>query len=151
MKTLVVYDLGNLFFCARKRYGEGRINYTKVSEHIGEAAKSMGYTPHNSKTFTDALKFLGIDVTIQVGNPTVRIACDILEIANQFDRIVICSSRREVSSLIRRIKDKGVRVDIFACGVPSDLITIADSFEELPEDYITKKDNNEAIAPTEDT
>lgn len=138
MKTLVVYDLGNLFFCSKKRFGEGRINYGKVQALIGEAAKSVGYTPHDSKTFRDALKFLGIDVIIQAGDPTVRIACDTLEIASQFDKIVLCTSRREAAPLISKIKSKGVRVEVLACGVPTDLIKVADSFQELPEDSVSK-------------
>jgi len=142
MKTLVVYDLGNLFFCTRKRFGEGRIDYAKLQGLIGEAAKSVGYTPHDSKTFADALKFLGIDVVVQHGDPTVRMACDTLDIAPQFDRVVLCTSRREAASLISAIKSRGPRVDVIACGVPTDLIKVADSFQEIPD---------EAVNPTVET
>lgn len=146
-------DVSNVYYCVSMRYNNGRLDYEKFLEVVkkkGDLYRAIAYgaqVQDEAIDFTTCLKKIGYDTKykrprerpnkdLQRINWSVGIAMDIVRIINNLDIVVLASASSEMASLIEWIKEKGVRVIVFACGISKDLKDVADEYIEIREELL---------------
>lgn len=77
--------------------------------------------------------------SVQQTDRTMDMITDILRLSNKSEVIVIGSSNSKLVPFIRYLKEIGIKVIIFSCGIPRDLKNEADIWWEINEDFLEEE------------
>ncbi|WP_299975117.1 NYN domain-containing protein [uncultured Pseudoteredinibacter sp.] len=155
MKTALFVDVQNIYYTCRQAYGR-QFNYRKFWQTIsaeGEITLANAYATHRGDDgqlkFQNALKHIGFTVKLKPyisradgsskGDWDVGITIDVLEAAEQVDRVILLSGDGDFDLLLEKIKRKHkVKADVF--GVPAltadSLIDSASQFFPIEESLL---------------
>lgn len=155
MKTALFVDVQNIYYTCRQAYGR-QFNYRQFWKKIsaqGEISIANAYATHRGDDgqlkFQNALKHIGFTVKLKPyisradgsskGDWDVGITIDVLEAAEQVDRVILLSGDGDFDLLLENIKRKHeVQADVF--GVPAltadSLIDSASEFFPIEEELL---------------
>ncbi|WP_299768407.1 NYN domain-containing protein [uncultured Pseudoteredinibacter sp.] len=155
MKTALFVDVQNIYYTCRQAYGR-QFNYRKFWQKIsavGDITMANAYATHRGDDgqlkFQNALKHIGFTVKLKPyisradgsskGDWDVGITIDVLEAAEQVDRVILLSGDGDFDLLLEKIKRKHkVQADVF--GVPAltadSLIDSASEFFPIEEELL---------------
>lgn len=155
MKTALFVDVQNIYYTCRQAYGR-HFNYRKFWQKIsaeGDITMANAYATHRGDDgqlkFQNALKHIGFTVKLKPyisradgsskGDWDVGITIDVLEAAEQVDRVILLSGDGDFDLLLEKIKRKHkVQADVF--GVPAltadSLIDSASEFFPIEEELL---------------
>jgi len=154
-KIAVFVDVQNIYYTSRQAYGR-QFNYRKFWQQLsaqGEITGAYAYAIHRGDDkqlkFQNALKHIGFTVKLKPfiqrsdgsakGDWDVGIAIDVMEAAEQVDKVVLLSGDGDFDLLLERIKRRfNVSTEVY--GVPSltadSLIDSANVFHPITEDLL---------------
>jgi uncharacterized LabA/DUF88 family protein len=160
--TFLQVDLPYLFTGARKK-GERKIDFEKIMSHF--KARETEYLMsaiiylirnedlYNSSKFESKLQSLGYIVkaknamkafkegkVVYRGNQDVLIAIDSIDNIDNYKKLILMSGSGDMIEVCRYVKNKGKKVEIW-CFEEShnrELITLADKFYYITEDFFMK-------------
>ena len=156
MKKIAIFvDVQNIYYTTRQAYGS-QFNYRKLWQRIsteGEIIAATAYATHRGDDkqikFQDALKHIGFTVKLKPyiqrsdgsakGDWDVGITIDVLEAAQDVDRVVLLSGDGDFDLLLEKIrKDYAISAEVY--GVPAltarSLINAASSYHPVEEDLL---------------
>ena len=156
MKRIALFvDVQNIFYTTREAYGR-QLNYRRFWQRIsagGEIIVATAYATQRSDDkqikFQDALKHIGFRVKLKPyiqrrdgsakGDWDVGITIDVLEAAQDVDRVVLLSGDGDFDLLLEKIrKDYAISAEVY--GVPAltarSLINAASSYHPVEEDLL---------------
>lgn len=144
-------DLGNIYYCVGKKFGVGsKLDYGLYMEEakllsptITRAIAYGAQISGEASDFISCLQKFGYDTRYRAPKEISKgifkrvtwvcgISMDIVRMIDKFDHIVLGSSNPEFGPIIDWVKEKGVLVTLFACGIPRDLKDRVDRFIEIP-------------------
>tara|TARA_R110000772_G_scaffold189085_2_gene300121 strand:+ start:2723 stop:3199 length:477 start_codon:yes stop_codon:yes gene_type:complete len=149
-KIAVFVDVQNIYYTTRDSY-QKQFNYRKFWQHLsaqGDIVIANAYATERHDTqqqkFQSALKHIGFTVKLKPfiqrsdgsakGDWDVGITIDVLDAAEQVDRVVLLSGDGDFDLLIKTVKNKH-GVDTHVYGVPSltanSLVNACDTFVEI--------------------
>jgi len=148
-------DVQNIYYTTREAYGR-QFNYRRFWQRIsagGEIIVATAYATQRSDDkqikFQDALKHIGFRVKLKPyiqrsdgsakGDWDVGITIDVLEAAQDVDRVVLLSGDGDFDLLLEKIrKDHAISAEVY--GVPAltarSLINAASSYHPIEEDLL---------------
>lgn len=130
---------------------DGKINYesyhAKVAE-LGKVVKCLAYGMQSEGGFISCLRILGFETRFK--NPriireikfcdwNVQIAMDIVRLIDELDTVIFGSCSLGLIPLIKWLKEKDVKVIIFATDVPKSLRNLADEVIEIDESLLEEE------------
>ena len=156
MKRIAIFvDVQNIYYTTRQAYGR-QFNYRRLWQRIsagGEIIVANAYATQRSDDkqikFQDALKHIGFRVKLKPyiqrrdgsakGDWDVGITIDVLEAAQDVDRVVLLSGDGDFDLLLEKIrKDYAISAEVY--GVPAltarSLINAASSYHPVEEDLL---------------
>ena len=156
MKRIAIFvDVQNIYYTTREAYGR-QFNYRRLWQRIsagGEIIVANAYATQRSDDkqikFQDALKHIGFRVKLKPyiqrrdgsakGDWDVGITIDVLEAAQDVDRVVLLSGDGDFDLLLEKIrKDHAISAEVY--GVPAltarSLINAASSYHPIEEDLL---------------
>ena len=156
MKRIALFvDVQNIYYTTREAYGR-QFNYRRFWQRIsagGEIIVATAYATQRSDDkqikFQDALKHIGFRVKLKPfiqrsdgsakGDWDVGITIDVLEAAQDVDRVVLLSGDGDFDLLLEKIrKDHAISAEVY--GVPAltarSLINAASSYHPIEEDLL---------------
>ena len=156
MKRIAIFvDVQNIYYTTREAYGR-QFNYRRFWQRIsagGEIIVANAYATQRSDDkqikFQDALKHIGFRVKLKPyiqrrdgsakGDWDVGITIDVLEAAQDVDRVVLLSGDGDFDLLLEKIrKDYAISAEVY--GVPAltarSLINAASSYHPVEEDLL---------------
>ena len=156
MKRIAIFvDVQNIYYTTREAYGR-QFNYRRLWQRVsagGEIIVATAYATQRSDDkqikFQDALKHIGFHVKLKPyiqrkdgsakGDWDVGITIDILEAAQDVDRVVLLSGDGDFDLLMEKIrKDYAVSAEVY--GVPAltarSLINAASTYHRIEEDLL---------------
>ena len=156
MKRIALFvDVQNIYYTTREAYGR-QFNYRRLWQRIsagGEIIVANAYATQRSDDkqikFQDALKHIGFRVKLKPyiqrrdgsakGDWDVGITIDVLEAAQDVDRVVLLSGDGDFDLLLEKIrKDYAISAEVY--GVPAltarSLINAASSYHPVEEDLL---------------
>ena len=156
MKRIAIFvDVQNIYYTTREAYGR-QFNYRRLWQRIsagGEIIVANAYATQRSDDkqikFQDALKHIGFRVKLKPyiqrrdgsakGDWDVGITIDVLEAAQDVDRVVLLSGDGDFDLLLKKIrKDYAISAEVY--GVPAltarSLINAASSYHPVEEDLL---------------
>ena len=156
MKRIAIFvDVQNIYYTTREAYGR-QFNYRRLWQRIsagGEIIVATAYatqrTDDKQIKFQDALKHIGFRVKLKPyiqrrdgsakGDWDVGITIDVLEAAQDVDRVVLLSGDGDFDLLLDKIKKKyAVSAEVY--GVPAltanSLIQSASAYHRIEEDLL---------------
>lgn len=157
MKTIGLFaDVGNLYYCVKKRYANRKLDYHKYLTAVsGDSAVYRAYAygvqvSNEAIKFITCLKHLGYDpkykqpkvfekegkVTIKRISWNVGIAMDVVRIVDKLDTVILGTSDANLVPLVDWVKERGVRCEVFACGISKELRDSVDKWTEIEEDLL---------------
>jgi uncharacterized LabA/DUF88 family protein len=133
-------DTENLYHTGNKRFTGKKIDYNKlhayVKENIGDIEVGFAYafqTENEAKPFLNCLRYLGFKTKFKKSKVgwSSQITVDIMDNVheNNLETIVICSSNFSMIAVARWLKEKDIKVIIFACNIPTDFAKFATIIE----------------------
>jgi len=154
-RTAIFVDVQNIYYTTREAYGR-QFNYRRLWQRIsagGEIIVANAYATQRSDDkqikFQDALKHIGFRVKLKPyiqrrdgsakGDWDVGITIDVLEAAQDVDRVVLLSGDGDFDLLLEKIrKDYAISAEVY--GVPAltarSLINAASSYHPVEEDLL---------------
>jgi uncharacterized LabA/DUF88 family protein len=156
VKRIAIFvDVQNIYYTTREAYGR-QFNYRRLWQRIsagGEIIVANAYATQRSDDkqikFQDALKHIGFRVKLkpyiqrrdgsEKGDWDVGITIDVLEAAQDVDRVVLLSGDGDFDLLLEKIrKDYAISAEVY--GVPAltarSLINAASSYHPVEEDLL---------------
>ena len=156
MKRIAIFvDVQNIYYTTREAYGR-QFNYRRLWQRIsagGEIIVANAYATQRSDDkqikFQDALKHIGFRVKLKPyiqrrdgsakGDWDVGITIDVLEAAQDVDRVVLLSGDGDFDLLLEKIrKDYAISAEVY--GVPAltarSLINAASIYHRIEEDLL---------------
>jgi uncharacterized LabA/DUF88 family protein len=156
VKRIAIFvDVQNIYYTTREAYGR-QFNYRRLWQRIsaqGEIIAATAYATQRSDDkqikFQDALKHIGFRVKLKPyiqrrdgsakGDWDVGITIDVLEAAQDVDRVVLLSGDGDFDLLLEKIrKDYAVSAEVY--GVPAltarSLINAASIYHPIEEDLL---------------
>ena len=156
MKRIAIFvDVQNIYYTTREAYGR-QFNYRRFWQRIsagGEIIVANAYATQRSDDkqikFQDALKHIGFRVKLKPyiqrrdgsakGDWDVGITIDVLEAAQDVDRVVLLSGDGDFDLLLEKIrKDYAISAEVY--GVPAltarSLINAASIYHRIEEDLL---------------
>ena len=156
MKRIAIFvDVQNIYYTTREAYGR-QFNYRRLWQRIsagGEIIVANAYATQRSDDkqikFQDALKHIGFCVKLKPyiqrrdgsakGDWDVGITIDVLEAAQDVDRVVLLSGDGDFDLLLEKIrKDYAISAEVY--GVPAltarSLINAASIYHRIEEDLL---------------
>jgi uncharacterized LabA/DUF88 family protein len=156
VKRIAIFvDVQNIYYTTREAYGR-QFNYRKLWQRVsagGEIIVATAYATQRSDDkqikFQDALKHIGFRVKLKPyiqrkdgsakGDWDVGITIDILEAAQDVDRVVLLSGDGDFDLLMEKIrKDYAVSAEVY--GVPAltarSLINATSIYHRIEEDLL---------------
>ena len=156
MKRIAIFvDVQNIYYTTREAYGR-QFNYRRLWQRIsagGEIIVANAYATQRSDDkqvkFQDALKHIGFSVKLKPyiqrrdgsakGDWDVGITIDVLEAAQDVDRVVLLSGDGDFDLLLEKIrKDYAISAEVY--GVPAltarSLINAASIYHRIEEDLL---------------
>jgi len=147
-RTAVFVDVQNIYYTTRQAYGR-QFNYRALWQEIaaeGPIVQARAYAIHRGDErqlkFQNALKAIGFEVRLKPyiqrsdgsakGDWDVGITIDVMEAAQQVERVVLLSGDGDFDVLIEKIqRDYGVTAQVY--GVPA---LTADSLMAVTEHFV---------------
>lgn len=144
MKTAFLVDVSNLYFCANRDFGNGKIDYRKFPETHWMIAYGNRNSNEANK-FIIALQNLGyITKFSDVGDRhNVEIACDVFRIIDRVDLVIFGTSDPSILEILKLLRERGVKTFIRAIGISQVLRQAADGYMELGVDYLEPNKTDE--------
>ena len=156
MKRIAIFvDVQNIYYTTREAYGR-QFNYRRLWQRLsagGEIIVATAYATQRSDDkqikFQDALKHIGFRVKLKPyiqrrdgsakGDWDVGITIDVLEAAQDVDRVVLLSGDGDFDLLLEKIrKDYAISAEVY--GVPAltarSLINAASIYHGIEEDLL---------------
>ena len=154
-RTAIFVDVQNIYYTTREAYGR-QFNYRRLWQRISAGSEIIvanAYATQRSDDkqikFQDALKHIGFCVKLKPyiqrrdgsakGDWDVGITIDVLEAAQDVDRVVLLSGDGDFDLLLEKIrKDYAISAEVY--GVPAltarSLINAASSYHPVEEDLL---------------
>lgn len=160
MKTaLVSVDITNQYYAAAHNHPGAKIDYEK---YLAEATK--GYNLYRAFAygvqmndeahgFITALRTIGYEpkyrqAVVLRDRPDIRntdrnmlLAMDVWRVIDRIDVVVIGSNDPDLAPLVNRIKELGIQVIVFSCGISRELKDAADRFIEIGSTIMERRTN----------
>jgi uncharacterized LabA/DUF88 family protein len=156
MQNITIFvDIQNIYYTNKEAYGRN-FDYnkfwaqaTKNCKVVKAIAYGIARNDEKQKQFQNILRAIGFEVKLKPfiqrkdgsakGDWDVGIVLDVMEYANQCDKIILASGDGDFDLMVERIKQKfNVEVEIY--GVPSltsdSLIKAADKFVAIDDDLL---------------
>jgi uncharacterized LabA/DUF88 family protein len=155
MRTLVLIDVNNLYYCTKKKFGR-KINYTEFYKNLQKInifgsrnldSKGLGSGTNIVKTiaystqedcinFIKVLNSLGIDTKFYADTFIGEIFLDCVRYSDKIDSVIICSSNPDFYHLLAWLNEKLINTLIYSCGIPK---ILKHNFIELDESVLEPK------------
>lgn len=158
-RILVVADISNLYYCVKRRYGNGRkLNYTKLLEVVRQAGQIVRATAYGvelqqqASKFKAALEHKGFDTKFKrpkifnhvndkqdrKADWDVGMTVDIVKAIeeNTCDIIVLGTADGDLSACAEYICSKGKECWVIGCGISYELKNVASRWDEIPESML---------------
>lgn len=149
MRTAVFVDVSNIYYCINKKFPGRKLDYEKYLDTVTSGHELVRASAYGSQVneeahgFITCLKKIGYQPTFKsVGQSTRRInwdaaiAVDIIKLIDRVDRVVIGSASPDILPIVNWLKERGIVVEIVACGVNKELKQAATSWVDLEEDSL---------------
>jgi len=156
MQNIAIFvDIQNIYYTNKEAYGRN-FDYnkfwakaTKNCKVVKAIAYGIERDDEKQKKFQNILRAIGFEIKLKPfiqrkdgsakGDWDVGIVLDVMEYANQCDKIILASGDGDFDLMVKRVKEKfGVEVEIY--GVPSltadSLIRAADKFIAIEDDLL---------------
>lgn len=168
MKVLLLADVSNIYYCLKKRFGGGKLNYKKLLEYMskyGDLYRAYAYTSQvqtQADKFFDCLTQFGYRVKVKVpkeypgavagdqsrvirkANWDVGMAIDMVRHLDKVDSIVLCSADGDFAPAALYAIEQAVDVHVLACGISKDLKDVVTSWTEIGPQLL-EETNNEPV------
>lgn len=156
MERIAIFvDVQNIYYTTRQMFNRS-FNYRAFWQHISEQGSivhAKAYAIHRGDDkqlkFQDALKHIGFDVRLKPfiqrsdgsakGDWDVGITIDIMEIADDVDRVVLLSGDGDFDLLLEKIKRKySVKAEVYGVDAltANSLKTSATTFYPISENFL---------------
>ena len=142
MRSAILVDIANTYISLQRAYGK-RLNYDKLMSNFSNVIFAYAYgtiVNDSSIKFFDALRHLGYELKTVRANKNVdfnvSIAIDVIKISERIDQVIICSSNSQLAPLLEWLNDKGIKITILGCHIPSILRNLSTNFIEITEEYL---------------
>lgn len=148
MRTAVFVDVSNIYYCINKKFPGRKLDYEKYIERVAgsELVKAYAYgsqVNEEAHGFITCLKKIGYTPVFKsIGQSTRRInwdaamAVDIFKLVDRVERVVIGTASPDILPIVNWLKDRGIVVEIVACGINKELKAAANSWTDLEEDAL---------------
>lgn len=157
--VLLCVDTKNMIYCMSKTFGreKAKLNYPEyINVSVGDDTLFRGiaygvYNGDETYKFISFLKKCGFNTqfinAVESGGKYRYIGCqvqltiDVINMVNtgKIDRVILGVTGLEYGDLIRWVRDKGVRCEIYACSIPNYLRNIADKYTEITDNLISQE------------
>lgn len=154
-RIAVFADVQNIYYTTRDTYGRAfnyRYFWRQLSQQ-GDIVHALAYAIHRGDEkqlkFQDALKHIGFRVKLKPfiqrsdgsakGDWDVGIAIDVLELAEQVDKVVLLSGDGDFDLLLEAVKKRfGVQCDVYGVSAltAKSLIDSSSKFIAIDESYL---------------
>ncbi len=145
MKTLVIADVQSLHFEVTK---DGkRIDFVKFMADLKtgyDVKHAVAYGHPTTEAFDRLLASCGFEVITDKSTHTHQLCMDTIELAANFDRIILMSTRYYLHPLVTRLKRMGKDITIFGYKTPQHIQMLGE-YGDI-ETFI--EETNEAPKPT---
>ncbi len=145
MNICVSVDIQNLYYNLYKKY-KSKLDYQKYlsacktdNEHL-HRAYAYGGNPDDSVKFMDCLRHIGYDVKFGQRYWNIEMTIDIFKVIDKIDIVIIGSNDVALIPLVDYLRDKGIKVIVFACNVGRVLAYHCDEVIEIEATLMETKD-----------
>ena len=150
-KVGLFVDIEDQFFRVNKKWPDRKLNYEayyQKAKEFGEVTRAIAYGTEigeNSNNFISCLHHIGFEPRfkfVEKGewfNWAVGITVDIIRLIDNFDIVVIGATCRDLTPLVKYLKETQVKTIIFSCGVNRELKLASDEAYEITEDMLEAK------------
>jgi len=155
IKIAVFVDVQNIYYTTRDMY-KRQFNYRKFWQEVsseGEIVKATAYAIHRiddkQHKFQTALQHIGFEVKLKPfiqrsdgsakGDWDVGITIDVMETADQVDKVILLSGDGDFDLLLKRISQKfGVKTEVYGVNslTSNSLIQAATKFNAIGTDLL---------------
>jgi uncharacterized LabA/DUF88 family protein len=160
-KTALFVDLISIFHNVNTVFPRQKLDYKayldrlKSECEIYRAVAYGAYIGNEATKFINALKYNGYEVkyipaTTFSGKPVIKytdrsmdIALDIIRMIDRIDVVIIGSCNLNLKPLYIFLKEKGIKVVIFACNISTELKNAVDEWWEIDEELLEVKNEVE--------
>lgn len=166
MRYGLFVDIRNMFSVIDVKFHGAKLNYKLLLEDVvSKYGKPLivkafsTYVNDDYIRFYDALRHLGYSVedhrsmhadmedgyykfNLMQAECTVHLLSSILKYAFKLDRVIICSSDKNIVPMIPRIQQNGTEVEIYSCSIPVELRRSSNYWTEMHEELT--KSNKES-------
>jgi uncharacterized LabA/DUF88 family protein len=159
MTTALFVDVGNVYYCIGKRFGERKLDYQKLYERAcriagGPLRRATAYASqvtNEAELFFSCLEKIGFETkwkrpqlgkqktVIRKADWDVGICIDVVRIVPRIDTVILCSSDSDLVPLIQWVHEQGVKCIVLACGVSNEIKEVATRTFEITEDLLEDK------------
>lgn len=151
----VFVDTGSLYYCVGKKFPGRKLDYQKYLAwfaDLGEVQVAFAYGTQlkdEAGPFIRCLKTLGFNTRFKVADHKridwgSQLTIDVIAALDRLDTVIIGSSDSNISPLVSYLREKGIKVIVFACGIGRELrenaTTHTEIFEALLEERGTKNE-----------
>lgn len=158
--VVLIVDTRNIMACLGMTFNHGKLNYqeyikTAIGDDVLFAGIAYGCEQNgNESRFVSSLKHMGMDTKFRPPltkvdpktqqtisrwvNWNVAITLDVLRLiaSGNVDKVILGSSEPELVDLIEHLKERNVKVEVYACGIPKVLKTSASGYKEISKDLL---------------
>jgi uncharacterized LabA/DUF88 family protein len=165
LRVFVAVDVSNLYYCVKKRFKGGKLDYKKFLELCsknGQVYRAIAYASTMTGSdapnkFFDCIQNFGFTVKTKVvktfeddqpGGENKKLkadwdlgmAIDVIRHINRIDTVILGTADGDMASLVHYLHEHGIRVHVIACGISSDLKACVDSYIEIGPSLLETED-----------
>jgi hypothetical protein len=129
--TAVFVDVPQLYKAALEKNNQ-RVDYVAYMDWLRQTFDvryAKAFCNQNAATFRRMLNNIGLEVEYDKFSHSYQLLLEALEVAKNYDTIVIGSTGYYVPLLAQRLKAMGKKVIIFACSIPTRYKTFGETYE----------------------
>lgn len=159
MKTAVFVDVSNVYYCINKKFPGRKLDYERYLASVSDGHEILRAYAYGSQIneeahgFITCLKKIGYQPNFKSLGTSTRRVCwdaaicvDTMKLLDRLERVVIGSASPDIVPLVSWLKDRGVQVEVVACGINKDLKAAASSFVEIDDSWLEVRDEKPKTA-----
>jgi len=135
----VFADVANLYYCIKQRFNQKLMYSTYLETAVGEnnLFHAFAYSTQDQRDaykFGEALRHGGFEPKFQCTLHSIQqmaLAMDVVRLVPRVGLIILGSSDPIFLPLIQWVREQGVRVVLFACGIPREMREAANECREI--------------------
>ena len=153
--ALMLLDTGNLFYNVSKKFPNHRINYANFLKTIPDDFDTVkkiafgSYREENKRAMSFMFALSKLDFVVRFKKlvdqkfykPTIDIVIEAYENID-IDCLILGSNNLSLLPLIKKFKERGIKVYVVGCNMPKPFEHIADKIIEINEEFLADEVNN---------